>query len=93
MANDAGYLKRFYNWTHHIYTQHEPLVRAAGAMDLWFLRNCGAGGTRSCAIRDQLSVWTLTSVKVHPDGTGALKKRTPVDLPTLAAVMDYQDSR
>ena len=81
-----GLPKRFGNW-HTIYTRMNRWSKS-GAMDRVFERL-----QLEQIVRIRIEAFSLdsTSVKVHPDGTGALKKRTPVDW-QVSRRMDYQDS-
>jgi len=81
-----GLPKRFGNW-HTIYTRMNRWSKS-GAMDRVFEKL-----QLEQIVRIRIEAFSLdsTSVKVHPDGTGALKKRTSVDR-QIARRMDYQDS-
>ena len=67
-----GLTKRFGNW-HTIYTRMNRWSRS-GVMDRVFERL-----QREQIVRIKIEAFALdsTSVKVHPDGTGALKKTDP----------------
>ena len=67
-----GLPKRFGNW-HTIYTRMNRWSRS-GVMDRVFERL-----QREQIVRIKIEAFALdsTSVKVHPDGTGALKKTAP----------------
>jgi transposase len=81
-----GLPKRFGNW-HTIYTRMNRWSKS-GAMDRVFEKL-----QLEQVVRIRIEAFSLdsTSVKVHPDGTGALKKRPSVDR-KIARRMDYQDS-
>ncbi len=67
-----GLPKRFGNW-HTIYTRMNRWAKA-GVLDRVF-----RAMQEQQIVRIKIEAMTLdsTSVKVHPDGTGALKKRAP----------------
>src|ERR1700755_3321847 len=81
-----GLPKRFGNW-HTIYTRMNRWSRS-GAMDRVFEKL-----QLEQIIRIRIEAFSLdsTSVKVHPDGTGALKKRTASHR-QISRRMDHQDS-
>ena len=81
-----GLPKRFGNW-HTIYTRMNRWSKN-GVLDRVFEQL-----QREQIVRIQIEAVQLDStiVKVHPDGTGALKKRTPSDR-QVAWRMDHQDS-
>jgi len=81
-----GLPKRFGNW-HTIYTRMNRWSKS-GAMDRVFEK---LQLEQIVRIRIEALSLDSTSVKVHPDGTGALKKRTPVDR-QISGRMDHQDS-
>ena len=68
-----GLPKRFGNW-HTIYTRMNRWTKA-GVLDRMFEELQQSPGRAHPASRP--SRWTRTSIKVHPDGTGALKKTAP----------------
>ena len=75
-----GLPKRFGNW-HTIYTRMNRWSKS-GAMDRVFEKL-----QLEQIVRIRIEAFSLdsTSVKVHPDGTGALKKTDPSRLANLAA--------
>lgn len=75
-----GLPKRFGNW-HTIYTRMNRWSKS-GAMDRVFEKL-----QLEQIVRIRIESFSLdsTSVKVHPDGTGALKKTDPSRLASLAA--------
>jgi transposase len=75
-----GLPKRFGNW-HTIYTRMNRWSKS-GAMDRVFEKL-----QLEQIVRIRIEAFSLdsTSVKVHPDGTGALKKTDPSRLASLAA--------
>jgi len=81
-----GLPKRFGNW-HTIYTRMNRWSKS-GAMDRVFEKL-----QLEQIVRIRIEAFSLdsTSVKVHPGGTGALKKRTSANR-QIARRMDYQDS-
>jgi transposase len=81
-----GLPKRFGNW-HTIYTRMNRWAKS-GVLDRVF-----AQLQQAQIIRVQLEAVALDStiVKVHPDGTGALKKR-PASHRPVAWWVDHQDS-
>ncbi|MCU1222111.1 MAG: putative transposase, family [Edaphobacter sp.] len=81
-----GLPKRFGNW-HTIYTRMNRWSKS-GVMDRIFEK---LQLEQIVCIRIEAFSLDSTSVKVHPDGTGALKKRTPVHR-QISWRMDYQDS-
>ena len=81
-----GLPKRFGNW-HTIYTRMSRWSKA-GVLDRLFEELQHAQIVR---IRIEAVSLDSTLVKVHPDGTGALKKR-PTSHRQIARRMDYQDS-
>jgi transposase len=78
--------KRFGNW-HTIYTRMNRWAKA-GVLERLFEEL-----QHQQLVRIKIEAVSLDStiVKVHPDGTGALKKRRPVDR-QIARRMDYQNS-
>ena len=81
-----GLPKRFGNW-HTIYTRMSRWSKG-GVLDRLFEELQHAQIVR---IRIEAVSLDSTLVKVHPDGTGALKKR-PTSHRQIARRMDYQDS-
>ena len=81
-----GLPKRFGNW-HTIYTRMNRWSKS-GALDRIFEKL-----QLEQIVRIRIEAFSLdsTSVKVHPDGTGALKKRTTGHR-QVARRMDHQDS-
>ncbi len=81
-----GLPTRFGNW-HTIYTRMNRWSRN-GVLDRVFEQL-----QRERIVRIKLEAVSLDSaiVKVHPDGTGALKKRPPVHRP-VPGRLDHQDS-
>ena len=81
-----GLPKRFGNW-HTIYTRMNRWSKS-GAMDRIFEQL-----QLEQIVRIRIEAFSLdsTAVKVHPDGTGALKKRTTGHR-QVARRMDHQDS-
>ncbi|AGU51319.1 putative transposase, IS4/5 family [Variovorax paradoxus B4] len=81
-----GLPKRFGNW-HTIYTRMNRWSKS-GVLDRVF-----AELQQAQVVRIRIEVVSLDStiVKAHPDGTGALKKRPPVDRKIQRRV-DHQDS-
>ena len=81
-----GLPKRFGNW-HTIYTRMNRWSKS-GVMDRIFEKL-----QLEQIVRIRIEAFSLdsTSVKVHPDGTGALKKRTPSHR-QISRRMDHQDS-
>jgi transposase len=81
-----GLPRRFGNW-HTIYTRMNRWSKS-GVMDRAFEKL-----QLEQIVRIRIEAFSLdsTSVKVHPDGTGALKKRTPVHR-QISRRMDHQDS-
>jgi len=75
-----GLPKRFGNW-HTIYTRMNRWSKS-GAMDRVFEK---LQLEQIVRIRIEALSLDSTSVKVHPDGTGALKKTDPSRLANLAA--------
>jgi len=75
-----GLPKRFGNW-HTIYTRMNRWSKN-GVMDRIFEK---LQMEQIVRIRIEAVSFDSTSVKVHPDGTGALKKRAPVHRQVLAA--------
>ena len=73
--------ERFGNW-HTIYTRMNRWTKA-GVLDRMFEEL-----QRSQVVRIRIEAVSLdsTSIKVHPDGTGALKKTDPKPLASPAAV-------
>ena len=76
----AGLPKRFGNW-HTIYTRMNRWSKS-GAMDRVFEK---LQLEQIVRIRIEALSLDSTSVKVHPDGTGALKKTDPSRWANLAA--------
>lgn len=81
-----GLPKRFGNW-HTIYTRMNRWSKS-GVLDRLFERLQHAQLIR---IRIEAVSLDSTIVKVHPDGTGALKKR-PASYRQIARRMEHQDS-
>jgi len=81
-----GLPKRFGNW-HTIYTRMNRWSKN-GVMDRIFEK---LQMEQIVRIRIEAVSFDSTSVKVHPDGTGALKKRAPVHR-QVSRRMDHQDS-
>ena len=81
-----GLPKRFGRW-HTIYTRMNRWSKS-GVLDRVFTEL-----QRAQIVRVRIEAVSLDStiVKVHPDGTGALKKRTPGDR-QVPSRMDHQDS-
>lgn len=81
-----GLPKRFGNW-HTVYTRMRRWQKA-GVLDKVF-----EALQREQAVRIRIEAVSLdsTSIKVHPDGTGALKKRTASDL-KVPRRMEHQGS-
>ncbi len=81
-----GLPKRFGRW-HTVYTRMNRWSKS-GVLDRVFTEL-----QRAQIVRIKLEAVSLdsTAVKVHPDGTGALKKRTPSHR-KVQRRMDYQDS-
>jgi transposase len=81
-----GLPKRFGNW-HTIYTRMNRWSKN-GTLDRVFEKL-----QLEQIVRIRIEAFSLdsTSVKVHPDGTGALKKRTPVHR-QISRGMDHKDS-
>ena len=81
-----GLPKRFGRW-HTIYTRMNRWAKN-GVLDRVFEKL-----QLEQIVRIKIEAFSLdsTSVKVHPDGTGALKKRTPSDW-KIPRWMEYQDS-
>jgi transposase len=81
-----GLPKRFGNW-HTIYTRMNRWSKA-GVLDRVFERL-----QQSQVVRIRIEAVSLdsTSIKVHPDGTGALKKR-PASNRQIPWWMEHQDS-
>jgi len=81
-----GLPKRFGNW-HTIYTRMNRWSKA-GVLDRVFEQL-----QQSQVVRIKIEAVSLdsTSIKVHPDGTGALKKRPAVHR-QVARRMEHQDS-
>jgi transposase len=81
-----GLPKRFGNW-HTIYTRMNRWSKS-GALDRVFEKL-----QLEQIVRIRIEAFSLdsTSVKVHPDGTGALKKRTAGHR-QISRRMDHQDS-
>jgi transposase len=81
-----GLPKRFGNW-HTIYTRMRRWSKA-GVLDKMFEEL-----QREQVVRIKIEAVSLdsTSIKVHPDGTGALKKRPPVHW-KVPRRMEHQDS-
>src|SRR5215472_16083015 len=81
-----GLPKRFGNW-HTIYTRMNRWSKN-GTLDRVFEKL-----QLEQIVRIRIEAFSLdsTSIKVHPDGTGALKKRTPV-YRQISRRMDHQDS-
>ena len=81
-----GLPKRFGNW-HTIYTRMRRWTRA-GVLDKMFEEL-----QREQVVRIKIETVSLdsTSIKVHPDGTGALKKR-PTGHWQVPRRMEHQDS-
>lgn len=81
-----GLPKRFGNW-HTVYTRMNRWAKA-GVLDRMF-----AQLQKSQIVRIKIEAVSLdsTSVKVHPDGTGALKKR-PAGRRQVPRWMEHQDS-
>jgi transposase len=82
-----GLPKRFGNW-HTIYTRMNRWSKS-GVMDRIFEKL-----QMEQIVRIRIEAFSLdsTAVKVHPDGTGALKKTDPRLSVNPARRMDYQDS-
>ncbi len=81
-----GLPKRFGNW-HTIYTRMNRWSKL-GVLDRVFERLQHAQIVR---IKIESVALDNTIVKVHPDGTGALKKRAPIHRP-IPRRMDHQNS-
>lgn len=81
-----GLPKRFGNW-HTIYTRMNRWSKS-GVMDRVFEK---LQLEQIVRIKIEAIALDSTSVKVHPDGTGALKKRTASHR-QIPRRMDYQDS-
>jgi transposase len=81
-----GLPKYFGNW-HTIYTRMNRW-RKTGVLDRVFAR---LQAEQILRIRIEGVCLDSTTVKVHPDGTGALKKRAPSHRP-FAGWLHYQDS-
>ena len=81
-----GLPKRFGNW-HTIYTRMNRWTKA-GVLDRMFEEL-----QRAQVVRIRIEAVSLdsTSIKVHPDGTGALKKRSAVHR-KVPRRMEHQDS-
>ena len=81
-----GLPKRFGNW-HTIYTRMRRWTKA-GVLDKMFEEL-----QREQVVRIKIEAVSLdsTSIKVHPDGTGALKKR-PAGHRQVPRRMEHQDS-
>lgn len=81
-----GLPTRFGNW-HTVYTRMNRWAKA-GVLDRMF-----AQLQKSQIVRIKIEAVSLdsTSVKVHPDGTGALKKR-PAGHRQISRWMEHQDS-
>ena len=81
-----GLPKRFGNW-HTIYTRMNRWTKA-GVLDRMFEEL-----QRAQVVRIKIEAVSLdsTSIKVHPDGTGALKKR-PTSHRQVQRRMEHQDS-
>ena len=82
-----GLPKRFGNW-HTIYTRMNRWSKS-GAMDRIFEQL-----QLEQIVRIRIEAFSLdsTAVKVHPDGTGALKKKRTTGHRQVARRMDHQDS-
>ena len=81
-----GLPKHFGNW-HTIYTRMNRWSKA-GVLDQVFAR---LQAEQILAIRIECVSLDSTTIKVHPDGTGALKKRPAIDR-TLPRRLHHQDS-
>lgn len=81
-----GLPKRFGNW-HSVYVRMNRWAKK-GVLDQVFAKL-----QQEQILRIKIEAFSLdsTSVKVHPDGTGALKKRTPSHW-KIARRMEHQDS-
>jgi transposase len=81
-----GLPKRFGNW-HSIYVRMNRWAKK-GVLDLVFAKL-----QQEQIVRIKIEAFALdsTSVKVHPDGTGALKKRPPSHR-EISGWMEHQDS-
>ena len=81
-----GLPQRFGNW-HSIYVRMNRWAKK-GVLDQVFAKL-----QQEQILRIKIEAFSLdsTSVKVHPDGTGALKKRTPSHR-QIAGRMEHQDS-
>ena len=82
-----GLPKRFGNW-HTIYTRMNRWSKA-GVLDRVFEQL-----QRAQVVRIKIEAVSLdsTSIKVHPDGTGALKKKRPASPREVSRWMEHQDS-
>lgn len=81
-----GLPKHFGNW-HTIYTRMNRWSKA-GVLDRVFAR---LQAEQILAIRIECVSLDSTTIKVHPDGTGALKKRPAIDR-TFPRRLHHQDS-